>query len=267
MFPCFGDSAAAHSDIPAADRTSAAKPAAAITAEPGFIGKSRNILEKARDMNEEIYANLRSFVCSEEIERFKGPLTTRTGKKIDSVTATVSFENGTEHYSEIRQDMQMRPSMSSLAGAWSEGEFGTLLRQTQLLLTTHASTFDTYAKVDGLPAAVYELEVSGDESPWDLAVKSQHYRVPFRTKVWVSVTDGEILKIERISTGIPFQIGISELRWNVVLKEAELNGRTWLLPSTAEYAVFYEDSGHREWNVMHFSNYRRYGSEVAIRFQ
>jgi hypothetical protein len=62
-------------------------------------------------------------------------------------------------------------------------------------------------------------------------------------------------------------VGISEIRWNVELKEVDLNGKAWLLPDTGEYAVLYQESGHREWNTMRFSDYHRYGSEVAIHFQ
>jgi hypothetical protein len=111
------------------------------------------------------------------------------------------------------------------------------------------------------------MQLTSEESPWDLEVRSHHYRVPFRTRVWASDPDGEILKIERVSTSITIAVGISEIRWSVTLKTTELNGRTWLLPDTGEYAVNYDDASHREWNIMQFSKYRRYASQVAIRFQ
>jgi hypothetical protein len=224
------------------------------------------ILERVREANDGIYSNLRSFVCNEVIERFRGA-NSDEARQIDTVTAKVSFENGAEHYSEIHQNARTKLAMSNLGGAWSEGEFGTLLRQTEAFLETRTPVFETYGEADGIPVAVFHMDVASGESPWDLEVKSQHCRVPFRTRLWVSETGGEILKIERISTKIPIQAGISEIRWNVALKEVELDGRTWLLPNTGEYAVQYDDSSHREWNVMEFSNYRRYGSEVAIRFQ
>ncbi|HZS54584.1 MAG TPA: hypothetical protein VFA65_09290 [Bryobacteraceae bacterium] len=269
--PCSGDSLAGPSDAQpvttAAPDPNSGRESMPVLGSAEMIQRSSKILGMARETNEDVYNSLLSFVCSEQIERFKGPLSTETAKQIDSVTATVSFENGTEHYSDIRQNTKARPSMASLSGAWSEGEFGTLLRQTQLLLSTQMPSFDTFATLDGAPAAIYQMDVSEDESPWDLEVRNQHYRLPFRTKIWVSEASGEILKIERISTHIPFRVGISEIRWNVVLKDVDLNGKTWLLPSIGEYAVLYQESSHREWNVMHFSDYHRYGSEVAIKFQ
>lgn len=225
------------------------------------------LLKLARAANEELYSSLQSFVCNEEMHRFKGRLSGESSREIDTVTARVSFENGVEHYTEIRQNERERGTISSINGAWSTGEFGTLLRQTEVLLKTQAVLFRNYTDMDGTPAAVYAVEVSEAESPWDLEIRSEHFRVPFRTEVWVSRASGEILKLERISTGIPTGMGISEIRWGVTLASVELNGRNWLLPETGKYAVLYEESGRREWNEMTFSNYHRYGSEVALRFQ
>ena len=59
---------------------------------------------------------------------------------------------------------------------------------------------------------------------------------------------------------------ISEVDWSVKLAPVELNGHTWLLPKSGQYAVLYAESNRREWNLMSFSDYRRYGSEVAVRF-
>ncbi len=267
---------AASSPQPATDLRAAA-PASLPEGQPdGFIPPSllpavpelnTDLLKLAREANEEVYSSLQSFVCNEEMHRFKGRISGASSRPIDTVTAKVSFENGVEHYSEVRQNDRERATISGLAGAWSTGEFGTLLQQTQVLLKTQAVLFRMNADMDGTPAAVYAVEISEADSPWDLEIRAQHFRIPFRTEVWVSRISGEILKIERISTSIPFHMGISEIQWGVTLQKVELNGKGWLLPKTGDYAVMYEESGRREWNEMTFSNYHRYGSEVALRFQ
>ena len=229
--------------------------------------QDRNLLLKIRQVNDDVFTSLQSFVCNEQIERFRGKAGSGDARPIDTVVAKVSFENGVEHYMDIRQNNRQRPSISSLSGAWSEGEFGTLLRQTQILLKAEPAMFQRYADVNGTSAAIYSFDVSEDDSPWDLEISSKHFRIPFRTDIWVSRDSGQILRIERTSTGVPWQMGISEIRWGVTLEPVEMNGRTWLLPKKGDYAVLYEDSGRREWNEMTFSNYHRYGSEVALRFQ
>jgi hypothetical protein len=229
-------------------------------------GENPALLSRVRLASDQMYTDLQSFVCAEQITRFRGSAAGGDARPIDTISARVSFENGSEHYTEIAQNNHARPAISSIGGAWSEGEFGTLLRQTQILLDTQPVVFGTYEDVGNTPAASYSFDVSEEDSPWDLDIKSREYRIPFRTQVWVSTSTGEILKIERTSTSVPAGMGISELRWSVTLERVDLNGKTWLLPKTGEYDVLYEKTGRREWNLMNFSGYHRYGSEVALRF-
>jgi hypothetical protein len=253
------DSAAA--DVPANANSKLAK------VTPDHPDKKTVVLALARKANDEVFTQLHSFVCNEEIHRFKGWTDDAAVKAIDTVQTTVSFENGTEHYSDIRQNDKARPSISSLPGAWSEGEFGTLLGQTQKLLHEKTPMFEAFGELDGVPAAIYVIDVAREESPWILQVGAQQGRVPFRTRIFVAQESGEILRIERFSAGIPFDAGIGEIRWDVSLKQVALNERDWLLPTTGTYTVTYKYTHRREWNTMQFSNYRRYASEVAIRFQ
>ncbi len=231
------------------------------------ISGRAGLLGRASLANELLYSDLQNFVCNERIERYRGPLSGAAGRRIDTVTSKVSFENGTERYTDIRQNDTSRPSLSSLYGAWSEGEFGTLLRQTQALLESETALSSEEAQLNGASAIVYRLEISEQDSPWDLEVESRHYRIPFRTDVWVSQRSGQILRIERTSIGIPLEVGISEIRWSVSLENVDLNGKNWLLPTRGEYSVFYGQAQRREWNVLSFSGYRRYGSEATLSFE
>lgn len=252
-----------------ADSAGASQPAA--IGDPAAAGLVAtpvpgDLWQRVRAANEQLYGDLESFVCNEQMTRYKGSLSGDKAHQIDTVTARVSFENGTERYTDIRQNRLPRSSISAVTGAWSEGEFGTLLRQTQMLLLTQAVTFLRDSHLDSTPTSVYTFEVSEEDSPWDLEVGGRHYRVPFRTEVSVSQTSGQIVEIERTSTKIPPETHISEMRWSVSLAPVDLNGRTWLLPKSGEYAVLYEESGRREWNLLNFSDYHRYGSQVAVHF-
>jgi hypothetical protein len=228
--------------------------------------EQQQLLQKARTANGDLYSALKSFVCREEIERYKGDLSGSKSRSIDHVSAKLSFENGVEHYNDVRQNDRSRGELSALTGAWSEGEFGTLLQQTARLLATQAVTFVSFETVAGVQTAVYRFAVLEKESPWDLEVGSQHYQIPFTTDVWISVGSGDILKIARKSTNIPDETRISEIDWGVSLSAVDLNGKAWLLPSAAAYSVSYGESKRREWNEMSFSNYHRYGAESALSF-
>jgi hypothetical protein len=216
--------------------------------------------------NDGLYGQLQSFVCSERIERFAARKKSDSGRRLDTLNAEVSFENGHEHYSKVKRQDQQLASLSSVAGAWSEGEFGTLLRQTETLLRSEDVRFEGEGEMSGAPVSRLYFDVSEKDSPWDLEVAARHYRVPFRAHVWVDKSSGQILKIARKSLGTVGDTRIAGLEWTVTLAPVELNGKNWLLPKQGEYSVEYANSGRREWNELSFSNYHRYGSEVSLRF-
>jgi hypothetical protein len=217
--------------------------------------------------NDGLYSSLQSFVCSERIERFAEHKRGDQARHLDTLNAQVSFENGQEHYSAVERDGQHLAGLSNVAGAWSEGEFGTLLRQTEHLLRSETVEFKGEGQLSGRPVTLVVFDVSQEESPWDLTVAGRHYRVAFRTQAWLEKSSGEILKIVRTSNGAVGATRIARLEWSVTLGPIDLNGRKWLLPKEGNYSVEYAITGRREWNQLSFSNYHRYGSEVALHFE
>jgi hypothetical protein len=161
-----------------------------------FARTDGEILVLAKAVNSDLYQSLQSFVCEEKIESFRANALSSTISRIDMVHAKLSFERGVEQYADILQNQQPRPSLASLPGAWSEGEFGTLLRQTQTLLISKQVGFESFTEWKGVPAAVFHFDVSESESPWDLTVSGKHYRIPFRTTLWIGVESGEILHLK-----------------------------------------------------------------------
>jgi hypothetical protein len=222
-------------------------------------------LLNARAINRDLYASMESAVCEERIDRYKGHNRVG-GHHRDAITAKVSLENGFEQYSDLRQGKSELRDLSGLDGAWSKGEFGTLLKQTEHLLATQRVTLAGEERLAGGYTAIYEFEVQAVESPWNLVVSGHHYAIPFRTRVWISEASSRIFRIERTATEIPETIGIAEIRWSVVLNLTDLDGKEWLLPDTAEYDVIYPDSRGQEWNTMKFLHYHRYGAKISIHF-
>lgn len=247
------------------------------TSEPGEFSSSASVasqlskadfdlLNKAQVENEKLFESLQSFVCDETIVRSHASLDLSSVRRIDTLTAKVSFENGTERYTDVRSNNRARASISHLNGAWSEGEFGTLLRQTRELLNSQQVTVLDSVMISGAPTLRFQFDVSESETPWTLIVEGHSYRIPFRTVVSIDKASGQILEVHRRSMSIPAETRISELQWSVRLDGVAVRGARWLLPVSGEYSVLYADENRREWNRLEFSNYRRYGSEVALRY-
>jgi hypothetical protein len=216
--------------------------------------------------NQALYSDLHSFICDERIERFSGSLAGSAGRQIDTVKAKVAFENGQEHYTDLFRNKKKLSQISHLSGAWSQGEYGTLLQQTKDLFATKRVEFRQKTIIDGTPAAIYSFDVSEQESPWQLIVHSHAYSVPFRTYVWVSDANAQILKIARVSTGLPAETRVREVNWFITLEPTDMGGKTFLVPKTGQYAVLYTMGADCDWNAITFSNYHRFEAEATLRF-
>jgi hypothetical protein len=225
------------------------------------------LLERVRQSAKAAYSDLKNFVCREEITRFRGNARKPQGQQVDVITSVVSYDRSGEHYSEIYQNNKPLPQIRGLSGAWSEGEYGTLLGETIKALQSKPVRFSSYAVLDGKTAAVYTFDYSPEDSPWEIQILGNHYSIPFRGQVWASPETGDILQIDRIAEEAPLRTGISGVNWSVSFGVRQMEGRSFRLPLKGIYSVSYNESGRHEWNVMAFSEYKRYGSEVVVHFE
>jgi len=215
----------------------------------------------------QVYEDLTNFVCREDIERYKGSSHNPTGRKLDVITSTVSYDRDAEHYTDIYQNNKPLNRIRGLSGAWSEGEYGTLLGETLKALKSRKASSISHSTLDGAPAAVYSFDYSSDDSPWEIEVTGHHYSLPFRGQVWASPTTGDVLRVDRIATDVPQQTGIAGVNWSVSFGSQTADKRTFWLPTKAVYSVSYLEGARHEWNLIAFSGYRRYGSDVVVRFE
>jgi hypothetical protein len=246
-----------------ADRSVAAVP---------FSGKSdvewaETLLARVRERANCAYADLVNFVCRERIERFKGSQDSNTMRKVDVITSSVAFENGGERYTDIRRNNRALKRISDVSGAWSEGEFCTLLRETIKTLNMNGGRFTAPHTVDGQVVLTYISDVDERNSPWDIRLGSKHYTIPFQEEVWITPASAEILRIRRRATSLPEATYIAEVDWSVNFASTVLDEREFLLPRSGKYDVSYANRYRHEWNTIHFSDYHRYGVEVSVHFR
>lgn len=226
-----------------------------------------SFLVNAKQVNRALDDSLGSFVCQERIDRYTGRGHARHARHRDTITATLSVQDGTEQYSHLcRKGRQLR-GFSELGGLWSQGEFISMLRYTEQVLATQSVTLKGEEEIQGKAALVYDFFTLAAESKCFFWAHGQRYILPFLTRVWIAEDSSQILRIAETSTQLPEALGIARVRWEVSLNQVSVNDRQWLLPSTAEYSVDYLDSEHRAWNVINFSDYHRYSAETSIRFE
>jgi hypothetical protein len=225
------------------------------------------LLDRVRASAEHVFADLTNFVCAEQIERFRGSAHNPSGHRVDVITSQVSYVSNAEHYSDIFQNNKPLRQIGLLSGAWSEGEYGTILRETITALRSRAIKFIAFSTLEGKTAAVYGFDYTAADSPWDIAISGSHYTVPFHGQVWASPETGNILRIDRIARDVPPETGIAGVNWAVMFGPRQAEGKTFWLPSKGVYSVSYLNSDRHEWNEIAFSDYKHYSSDVVVHFR
>ena len=223
-------------------------------------------LVNARQVNQALYHSLVSFVCQERIDRYTGPTNANHERHRDTITLTLSVQDGTEQYSNLRRKGRLLGDFFKLGGAWSQGEFISMLRYTEEALASQGLTLKGEEEIQGKTTLVYDF-LPAAESKHFLRVDGQQYIVPFVTRVWIDEDSSQILRIAETSTELPTGLGIAQVRWKVSLNQVSVDGTQWLLPSTAEYSVDYFDSKVNRCNIITFSDYHRYTAKTSIRFE
>jgi hypothetical protein len=225
------------------------------------------LLVRVRVSAEHVYRTLTNFVCNEQIERYRGSAHNPSVRKVDVITSEVSYSSNAEHYADIYQNNKPLGQIGALSGAWSEGEYGTVLRETVKALESRTVKFVSFSILEGKTAAVYSFDYTAGDSPWDIAVAGVHYTLPFHGQVWASPVTGDILRIDRIAHDVPMGTGISGVNWAVMFGPMQAEGKNFWLPVKGVYSVSYLNSDRHEWNQIAFSGYKHYGSDVVLHFR
>jgi hypothetical protein len=225
------------------------------------------LLDRVRISAELVVVNLSNFACSEQIDRYRGSAHHAAGHKVDVITTRVSYSNESEHYSDVHQNSKPLHQIAGISGAWSAGEYGTILRETVKALRSRSIQFVSFSTLEGKTAAVYRFDYTAQDSPWDISVSGVHYPLPFHGQVWASPTTGDILRIDRIAYEVPVETGISAVNWAVMFGPSQADGKTYLLPMKGVYSVSYLNSDRHEWNEIAFSDYKRFSSDVVVHFR
>jgi hypothetical protein len=230
---------------------------------PAVRPSPKEVFDAMRNSIRQQYASLKDFTCKEQIERYRGSVRNPRSHKIDVITSQVSYYGDSEHYTNTRQNEKPLNEIGSLSGAWSQGEYGTILHETMMALNSRALKFVSFHDLDGAPAAVYSFNYTATDSPWDISVGGTHYFVPFLCQIWASVANGDVMRIERIAHDVPPSTGISVVNWAAVFSPTSVDGKILWLPAKAIYSVSYLNSDRHDWNQVVFSEYRPFGTTFS----
>jgi hypothetical protein len=230
------------------------------------FNSDEQIIADARSVAAAFSASLPDYLVQQITSRYFSPGGFGGWRPIDVVTADLAYVGGKEDYRNFRIDGKPvdRPEDS---GSWSTGEFGTTLEDV-LSLATNAS----FRRVREEPVAagtalVYDLSVPQPNSHWTLVTPDQRrYRAAYEGAIWIDKQTHRVLRIEQRATELPRDFPFNRAEATLSYAFAEIEGRTYLLPGSAENIFCASGSGACTRNTIEFRDYRKFTTESQVRF-
>ena len=234
---------------------------------PGADPKAA-LIDRAKDVANEWVGRLPNFLCEQFTTRYMSDQRPADWHAQDVVSAKVIYEDGRERYENI--SINGKPSKVDPAkggeGAWSQGEFGTML--ADLFSPMTAARFQTSGdgQVAGLSARIYDFTVDQPHSHWRIIPSGQHYDPAYRGSIWVDKKEARTLRIEEEAVDLPKEFPVDHAEMTIDYDFVAIGTQRVLLPVKAEVLMCQRASPICDRNVIEFRNYHKYGAESTVKF-
>ncbi len=226
------------------------------------------LIERARDVANEWVGKLPNFLCEQFTTRYVSDTRPADWHAQDVVSAKVIYEDGRERYENI--SINGRPSKVDPAkggdGAWSQGEFGTML--ADLFSPATAANFRASGdgQVAGLSAKIYDFSVEQPRSHWRIIPGGQHYDPAYRGSIWVDKKEARTLRIEEEALDLPKDFPVDHAEMTIDYDFVAIGTQRVLLPVKAEVLMCQRGTPNCDRNIIEFRNYHKYGAESTVKF-
>jgi hypothetical protein len=227
------------------------------------------LIRKATEATLEFTESLPSYICQEMIGRFESDSKPPSWRPLDVVSTNLVYENGREHYTEIK--VNNKPvgdkKLSELGGAWSTGEFGSMLIDLFSPATDAEFEPQGNSRAAGIMAKKFRFSVKREKSTWRIGVGSQQYLPAYSGSVWIDPATARVLRVEMQAQGFPETFPADHVESAVDYEYVRLGDvKKYLLPVHAENLMCMRSSNYCTRNVIDFRNYRKFSGQSEIIF-
>jgi hypothetical protein len=234
---------------------------------PPPVNPRQAFIEKARAAAVAYMEGLPNYVCQEMTTRYVSETRQPNWQVIDVVSAEVVYENRKESYRNLTINGKPTKKAPEDTGAWSSGEFGTILRN---LFEPGTDADFKYSEDDTIAhqsASVYKFAVERLRSSWKIWVPGQYILPAYKGSVWVDKQTANTLRIEMQAQDIPEEFPRIVTETAVDYDYITLGTpEKFLLPVRAEVLSCARGSNECERNVIEFRNYHKFTGESTIKF-
>lgn len=227
------------------------------------------LIEKAREAAESFSETLPNYICQQFTARFLNTSHITSWAAQDVISAEVIYENGRESYRNLAiNGKAVKKNMEELSGAWSTGEFGTLLRD--LFSPATAAEFRLRrdsTTIAGMAAAIYDYQVKRENSHWRVQAPSQSVFPAYKGSVWIDKKNGRVLRIEQQARSVPSEFPFDTIETSSDYEYVRIGGtQQFLLPVHSENLMCQRGTNTCSRNTIDFRNYKKYSGESSITF-
>lgn len=225
------------------------------------------LVAKARAASTNFLEGLPNFLCQQFTTRYVGEGHPIQWQAQDVVSAEVIYEGGKERYDKIAINGKAVKKNVEETGAWSTGEFGTVL--DDLFSPATAAEFKlvgsrTVARQDTM---LFNFTVDHPHSHWHVQVPGQSIFPAYKGSVWIAKESGRALRIEMQAVQIPKEFPEDTVEMAIDYDFVNFETLKFLLPVKAEILSCIRGSNECDRNVIEFRNYHKYTGESNITFK
>ena len=226
-------------------------------------------VEKAREAAATFTESLPNYVCQEQMARFASQTHVVSWQPIDIVSTEVVYENGKERYRNVAVNGKAtKKKIEDLGGAWSTGEFGSVLMDVLSPATAADFRFRKRTRIDNREAYVFDLDVDHEHSHWHIEAPSQYVLPAYRGSIWIDKESSRVLRIEMQAYQLPEQFPFDKVESATDYEFIRIGGdHEFLLPVHAETLTCERGTNNCSRNVIDFRNYHKYAGEAEIKFE
>jgi hypothetical protein len=226
------------------------------------------LIKKAKEAAANYTGSLPNFFCRQVTTRYQSDHPKEGWQALDVLSADVAYENGHETYKNIKVGSKSTDkSMEDLGGAWSTGEFSSVLEDVFSPATGAVFRRSGQDSIHGRTAIVFKYDVTRERSHWRIITPSQLYYPAYRGSIWIDRETSRVVRLEMESRNMPLLFPFAKVESATDYDFVRLSSpQTFLLPSDAEVLSCEQGSDRCVRNHIEFRNYRKFGAESDITF-
>jgi hypothetical protein len=229
------------------------------------------IIDNARDAASSFSETLPNYVVKQFTTRY-GTMAVRGGRTswqaLDTVTADVIEEDGTERYKNIL--VNGKPGDVEKTGSWSKGEFSSL----QLDVLSPYTNADFHGKrattIVNRAAYRFDFSVEQPNSHWHVESEGQNYLPAYTGTIWIDKENSRVLRIELSAQNMPRSFPLDQVESAVDYDYVVIGEGKYLLPVHSEALSCGRVPGGPSQcsrNVIEFRNYKKFTADTSITFE